>query len=273
MNDSALPRVRIFFTYAHLLFASVLIPHASSAGPTSTGSSKSSSIDPDAPIAAVPLEIDLPAPKMIAVAEARKALDAFLDATTLDELLPLVANRELVEPEIRANHKDGKREPIAVEKIEFENSGIIPGAGLRADMYWVTAGDRKIPVSIEETKDGFKVDWAAFKQFHDADLETFLEKPEDPGGKFYTSLRRSHYFGDDMPNIAELYAFRIKSPIAPHKEGYVFLRKDNPEAKEILEQYRWGKEYRPKVELQWVKPKGGKPWIELTKIVSRSWRG
>ena len=85
-------------------------------------------------------------------------------------------------------------------------------------------------------------------------------------------LRRSHYFGNDLEDIDDWHAFRIQSPIAPFVEGFAFLRKTNPEAKAIIERYRWSKGYRPTLELEWFTPKGGEPRVELKRVVRPDWR-
>ena len=137
----------------------------------------------------------------------------------------------------------------------------------------MTAQERKIPVSVEETKAGYKVDWSAFTQFYDADLERFLSNPGSEGGSFYVQLRRCHFFGDNITDIDDLHTFRVLSPIAPHADAHVFLRKTNPEAKAILERFRWSRGYRPVVELKWVTPsEGSDPRIELERVVRHKWR-
>lgn len=203
----------------------------------------------------------------------KQTLEAFLKAKTIDELLPLVADVEEIEPALRAHYKDGVREPIVVSEMTFDSSGLIPETNLKAYMYWVTANLRRIPVSVEETESGYKVDWVAFTQFLDMDIEKFIQEPGSRGGNFLAQLRRSHYFGNEyMPDINLLYAFRVQSPVAPFLDTYVFLRKDNPAAEKIMAKYRWSTGYRPVVELKWVEPDGGKPWIELVQIVRHTWR-
>ena len=202
----------------------------------------------------------------------KRTLEAFLLAGTVEELVHYVADRELVEPDIRAHYEGGKRTPVATQAIQFEDTRLIPGTAHSAYMYWVTSMRRKIPVSVEETSGGYKVDWAAFTQFHDAKLEKFIRNPGSAGGGFYVQLRRSHYFGNDIADIDDLQPFRVQSPIAPFTDSYVFLRKSNPEAKAILDRYRWVTGYRPFVELKWVTPPDGDPRIELVRVVRHTWR-
>ena len=87
--------------------------------------------------------------------------------------------------------------PVASQSITFDSSGLIPETNLTAYMYWVTSYRRQIPVSVEETAGGYRVDWSAFTQFHDAVLEKFLRNPKSEGGGFYVQLRRSHFFGNN----------------------------------------------------------------------------
>ena len=206
------------------------------------------------------------------VKDPRRTLEAFLLSGTVDDLLNFVTDREEVEAEIRAYYPGGNRTPIATREIVFEGSGLIPETTLSACMYWVTSQRRKIPVSVEETEAGYRVDWAAFTQFHDAKFEKFMRDPESPPGGFYVQMRRGHFFGNTVEDSDDLQVFRVQSPIAPNPDAFVFLRKSNPEASAILERYRWDSNYRPVVELKWVTPDGGEPRIELQRIIRHTWR-
>lgn len=203
-----------------------------------------------------------------------RTLEAFLQAKTVDELLKHVADREAVEPEIRAYYKERARKPVAAQGVKLANAGLIPGTKMEAHLYAVTVPRRQIMVSVEQTKAGFKVDWPTFTQFHEATLEKFIRKPGSPGGRFFVQLRRSHYFGSGIPDLDNLHPFRVQSPIPPFPESIVFLKKNNPTAEAIVEQYGWDKTYRPLVELKWVEPDNdaSEPWIEVVGVVRKSWR-
>lgn len=211
---------------------------------------------------------DEPSPKQV--------LEAFLKADSVDKLLPLVADREAVEPAILDHYKDGKRKPVIAKEIRIGGRGEIPGGlGLEAHMFWVLVDGRLIPASVEETKAGFKVDWPSFTQFHERSLEKFLSDPAKGSGQFRVQLRRSHYFGSGIPDIDRLQSFRVLSPMAPFEDAHVFVDKESEVGKGMLEDYGWDKDYRPVVELKWVEAPagGGTPWIELVRIVRPKWRG
>jgi hypothetical protein len=103
--------------------------------------------------------------------EPLRTLEAFLGAKTVDELLKHVADRKEVEAEIRNYYPGGKRKPINPARIDLGSEGVIPGGTMKAFIYLVTAAGRSIPVSVEQTRAGFKVEWSAFTQFHDAGLD------------------------------------------------------------------------------------------------------
>lgn len=211
---------------------------------------------------------DKPGPKQV--------LEAFLKADSVEKLLPLVADREAVEPAIRDYYKDGKRKPVIAQEIRIGGGGEIPGGlGLEAHLFWVKVGGRLIPASVEETKTGFKVDWPSFTQFHDRSLEKFFSDPRKESGQFRVQLRRSHYFGTGIPDLDRLQSYRVNSPIAPFEDAYVFVDKESEVGKGMLEEYAWDRDYRPVVELKWVEPPagGGAPRIELVRIVRPKWRG
>ena len=211
---------------------------------------------------------DKPGPKQV--------LEAFLKADSVDKLLPLVADREAVEPAIRDYYKDGGRKPVLAKEIRIGGGGEIPGGlGLEAHLFWVVVGGRLIPASVEETKAGFKVDWPSFTQFHDRSLEKFFGDPSMGSGQFRVQLRRSHFFGSGIPDLDRLQSFRVNSPIAPFEDAYVFVGKESKVGKAMLEDYGWDKDFRPVVELKWIRPPAGAgtPRIELVRIVRPKWRG
>ncbi|MGI9239624.1 MAG: hypothetical protein ACR2RV_02420, partial [Verrucomicrobiales bacterium] len=181
-------------------------------------------------------------------------------------------DREEVEEEIRNYYPNGRRTPVAARGIDEAGRKQIPDTSFTAYMYWVTSNRRRIPVSVEQTAEGYRVDWAAFTQFHDAKFEKFMRDQASPPGGFYVQLRRSHFFGNTVPDLDDLQAFRAQSPIAPFPDTYIFLRKSNPESGAILERYRWSGDYRPFVELKWVTPESGEPRIELQRIIRHTWR-
>lgn len=208
-------------------------------------------------------------------AEPQEVLQAFLKADSVDKLLPLVADRDAIEEEIRAYYKNGVRKAIVAQDVECVSRGLIPGTRLEVCLYMVRAGRNRIPVSVEQTKAGYKVDWKSFTQFHDRSLEKFFDDSESAGGEFLVQLRRSHCFGNDIPDLGELICFRVQSPIAPFLHASVFVRKGSEEAKGMLEQFRWSQDYRPVVEMKWVKPApgNGAARIELVRVVRSKWRG
>ena len=271
--------------------AEAAVPAGGSAAPSSggsrieddpiLGSNPFEAFAPPAPqVEQPPIQVDEPPAPLVfsakelqeIVKDPRRTLEAFLLAGSPDDLIHFVTDREQVEDEIRAYYSDGKRIPIATRGIKEEGSKIIPGTSFSAYMYWVTSNRRRIPVSVEQTAEGYRVDWAAFTQFHDAKFEKFMRDPTSPPGEFYVQMRRSHFFGNNVPDLDELQAFRVGSPIAPFPDSYAFLRRSNPEASAILERYRWSVDYLPVVELKWEKPEGGEPRIELQRVVRHAWR-
>ena len=167
------------------------------------------------------------------------------------------------------------RKPVIVQDVQLGSVGLIPGGDLEVNLFLLTIGRNLIPVSVEETKDGFKVDWPSFTQFYDRSLEEFFSDPNHGGGQFRVQLRRSHFFGTGIADIDSLLCLRVKSPIAPFEEAHVFIDKKSEAGKGMLKDFAWGNEYRPVVELKWITPPadGGSPRIELVKVVRPRWRG
>jgi hypothetical protein len=124
---------------------------------------------------------------------------------------------------------------------------------------------------VEETEDGYLIDWPAFAQFGFGLLEKFAEDPNAKGDSFSVAAKRSHYFGTGVKNAENMVCLRVISPTDSSREIYAFASEGSLAADEIKEQFRWGRTYRPRLQLEWVGPAGGR-YIRVKNVVGMGWR-
>ncbi len=206
------------------------------------------------------------------LAPVRAALDSFLAARTWQDRAKFTQQAERLRPQMEefyAHHADG---PIAAEKIDFLTTQPTPGGKSRFYIFQVVCGSRLgFPVSLEMVNGSYQVEWESFVEFKDLFLpkyfETFHEKPAE----FRVVLRRTHYFGADIPNQDQKLCFAVEPPVAGHA-NYAWVTKANVAVlSKLREGGDFGHVYYPVVKLRWVK-EGKASYVVLDDIVSDNWR-
>ena len=204
-------------------------------------------------------------------AKARAALDRILEAETVDELAELVLAPERVVPKMHAQY--GERSPkITPTRVIYELSAPIEDSEILHHRFFIATEQQpmQFPIVLEETDEGIKLDWESFIELHDDLLGTFLSSPTEQPQTFRAILRRSHYFGTDVPKLGSKDCFRISTPI-PGKDGYAFVDKDSSVA-DSCKPFSWEVVAFPMITLKWTTPDGGEPYLEITRIDQMNWR-
>ncbi len=92
---------------------------------------------------------------------AKAAIEGFLNARSLEERLPFIRNRSTLEASMRNYHKSRPLQPIRFRDIPED--GVLESKDGRHLTLMVMMEDYSLqPVVLEDTPDGFKVDWESF---------------------------------------------------------------------------------------------------------------
>ncbi len=206
----------------------------------------------------------------------RAALEAFLAARDWRERLTLSQNPAAVGPAMEAYYGDHKDGPVAASHITMIESDTVPDSNRKLYLYLVgvSALDADLPVSVEETADGFRVDWQTFIEGLDGRLDAFCAAFREAPGDFRVSLRRTHFFGAAQSWQKNAIAFHVDGP-APSEPKLVWVPGTSTLLRGKLKQgdrLEWDVISHPVVRLQWRKAKDGGEWIELADIPADSWR-
>lgn len=215
-----------------------------------------------------------PAEQEAALVEPLKVLHSFLQARTWTERLRYCLDPERIRTAFRAYYRGPRETPEKYTSVVFCGSSPLPDSPYSVHVFHVTFADlpEGFPVSIMETKDGWKVDWDAYVEFRDARLKKFLSKYQDAPATFRVRVERTHYFDSQVPDLDNKYCFRVSAPIDGH-DGYVFVDKNDSIAVPKLEPYlAWGTVHHITVKLKWVKGLQKHSYVELRDVVSPSWR-
>ncbi len=205
--------------------------------------------------------------------DSRKTLEHFLLAKTLEERLAFSQHPGKIR-EAMQGHPAG---PFPLEGFTFLTEGQVQDTPLIFHLYNVLLKDQDapIPVAVEQTKDGYRVDWLTFIESYTHKLRAFCATPSDKPGTFRVLLRRSHYFGPKVPGQDEIrLSFTVESPsrddtftVWVDKDSNLYLQKFANS-----ERANWETESYVIVQLQWRGDEQRGRWIGLQNIVSESWR-
>jgi len=206
---------------------------------------------------------------------AADALVAFLMADTLEEKRKYILGAEDPQVANLINRYYGANSPtpIPVTTIGFIRHDPNPevGGGMQS-VFMVASPDWKypIPVMLQETKSGIKLDWIAFTEFKDDWLFKFVETFRSDPARFHVSIRRGHYFDRDVPDLENKHCFFIQPP-QEHFEVAVFVPKNTPLADMLGRELSWGTQNAYVLaEIQW-RDDGQFKWVELTAVPQLNW--
>ncbi len=203
-------------------------------------------------------------------------VEAFLAADSVGAMRRFVRDPESVTDRMQTYYAAGGVSPVSYDSIRLELSGTVPDSVSETHLFVVhpTGGEvEEFPVSVEETPDGYKVDWEVFVECKDRLLQRFVEERPATPGEFYVIVKRSHYFGDDFPGAAGLVCLHVASPLPEDTGHYAFVSNEQLARLDFGQPVAWGAIYFPVVQLSWkVSPEGDR-YLHIDRVVRNSWRG
>jgi hypothetical protein len=208
--------------------------------------------------------------------EGRPAADAllkFLNAKDLQERVKYTLAASSMKPLMERYYQTQADGPIRIDAAGLVRMDPKPqmGGGAHA-VFGVEsrAWEYPVPVMLEESSDGWQVDWLSFVEFKDRILEKFFEEYQEGAARFHVGITRTHYFEDKVPNSDNKDAFRI-SPAPPNPFlTTVFVEKDSQLGRDLKDRIPWGAQVWAIVELEWVKL-GSHQWVQLVAVPQLNW--
>ena len=204
-----------------------------------------------------------------------EVLKQFFAATSWKERLKYVQLPDQLQPAMEEYYASNPDGPIPIEHIELLRQEKKPQQGVPHCVFEVSGSGESLatplPIMVEETKAGYRVDWLTFTEFKDRLLLKFGQGYTDRSARFHVMIRRAHYFDDDVPQRDTKDCFDLLPPI-PGFLLKVFVTKGTPLAKELERSVGWEiASAAAIVELQWHK-QDNYQWVELVKVPQFHWR-
>lgn len=208
--------------------------------------------------------------------KAGNAMIRFFAAPTWQERLKFTLAASKVKPLMEQHyrkHPDGPVIPEDVKLTRIEPTEGDPNRKYYAFVVFLPNHENAIPVSIEDTKDGFLVDWCSFAEAKDQTLAKFYKEYRKEPGTFRVLVRRSHYFGDDIPERDTKECLEV---IAPDTTGPfpLWLDKSSVNYTKYFakgERARWDISSMMVLTLQWEKTSKGAQYVRLRDVIADSW--
>ncbi|HUF63180.1 MAG TPA: hypothetical protein VMN36_13975, partial [Verrucomicrobiales bacterium] len=129
---------------------------------------------------------------------------------------------------------------------------------------------RVFPAFVQNTGEGFGVDWQACIQFKDSLLRRFCEGSFDLWNDLYVILQRGHNYEDESANET-LHWFILSSPGSPGFDQRVFVERDSELGRELDSRFEFQKEYQVVAVLDRQTGEGGQPVMRLSGIARFHW--
>jgi hypothetical protein len=142
--------------------------------------------------------------------EAESLARKFLEATTVEELLPLVRNPEVAEARMRGFYPGGKVEPPGMQPLD---SGA--GVSVRDKLVSLAIRTRDFEeksLAFIDTSQGLKVDWESWAGWSEISWKEFMETKPTTGHVFRVILAPVDYYNFEFTDDQKWQSYRLESP-------------------------------------------------------------
>ena len=231
---------------------------------------------PATPDAAEAASTEIPAkPEEAAQQKGLAAVKSFLTATTIEGVSANILNSAKLAPKLTAYYGAKAIPPTEFDNIVLDSGARVPETNSRAFLFRIRSPDRTqgFPVCVEETPQGYRIEWEAFIQCRDRVAANFWKDASLPQTSLFVIVKRSHYFDEDLVNLDDYECFRINSPNPDEEEFYAFARKDSAFVKKNRMLLNWDANYFVVAQFTHVKNSKGVSHVEIVDIDRFNWRG
>ncbi|GAA5116969.1 hypothetical protein GCM10023212_04750 [Luteolibacter yonseiensis] len=133
----------------------------------------------------------------------------FLEAKSVDELLPLIRNPEVAESRMRTFHPDGKVSPPGLSK--FNSSGEASVLGHLLSLHVTTRDLDTKAIAFVDTPEGLKVDWESWVGWSEMSWDDFIRTKPTTGHVFRVTLSAVEYYNFAFTDEKKWKSYRLIS--------------------------------------------------------------
>ncbi len=134
----------------------------------------------------------------------------FLEATTVDDLLPLVRNPAVAEARMRGFYTEGKVAAPGLSR--FNSSGGVSIREKFVSLSVMTRDHEEKALALIETPQGLKIDWESWVGWSDISWEKFLATKPVTGHVFRVTVSAVDYYNFSFADESKWRSYRLISP-------------------------------------------------------------
>jgi hypothetical protein len=211
-----------------------------------------------------------------ALDRARNVVRRFMEAQSWKDRVGLIEATGDPAAALSAYYQSHPDLPLTNYRLDFFHTETRPDDTGAAYIFFLTYANETdgFPVMVTENRGEFRLDWDLFLEFRERSFQRFVEEfPERPG-TFRVVLQRVTYWESDrdqIPGVDQLLCYKIDPPY-PGFTRFAFLDRDTPIGKQMAKELSWESDpLAAEVQLRWAKFPGGKSYLTIDELVSRSW--
>lgn len=144
----------------------------------------------------------------------------FLNAKSVEELLPVIRHPKTTGPRLGERHPDGNLQPPGFQS--FAEGGAIQIDRTSAVVKVLTGTFEQRNLSFARTRDGWKIDWESWVGWSDLSWEQFKDKAPTTPSRFRVRLKPIIYYNFSFSDDTRWRSYLIESPDGSERYfGYV----------------------------------------------------
>ncbi len=144
------------------------------------------------------------------IGEAEPLARAFLEATDVKQVLPLIHDVETVEPRLRRHYPDGKIEPVGLSA--FNTGGGLNYRGSLVAISVRTREHEQRQLAFVDGPEGLKIDWESWVGWSDMTWEDFIERSPSSPHTFRVVLQQVEYYNFAFTDEDKWQSYTLVSP-------------------------------------------------------------
>ncbi len=142
--------------------------------------------------------------------EAEAIAGKFLEATRVEEILPLVRNPELAEARIRNYYADGKIAAPGLSQFNTGGSAFYRGAVVSYSVR--TRSQEQKSLAFMDGPAGMKIDWESWVGWSEVSWKSFTAARSTTTGVFRLNLSAVEYYNFQFKDDLKWQSYRLESP-------------------------------------------------------------
>jgi hypothetical protein len=144
----------------------------------------------------------------------------FLEAKTVNELLPIVRSPKVAEARMKEFYEGGRIQPVGL--LKFNVNEEITAKGDQMSISVLTRDQGEKYICFVTTPDGLKVDWESWVGWSDIPWQKFLSTKPTTGHTFRVIVSPVDYYNFGFSDESKWQSYRLESPDMEHGlYGYV----------------------------------------------------